>query len=447
MRETASCAGRVYCPNHPSSQEFLQQPNVHDSRRSFDDYRCGRNARCAGRNALILRSFDGVGNVSAVTMNFEQTRRQLDERHPGTAAANDLARPHGPLADQGVSAPDVQSLRQPLLSALLDPALDPLFTRPTLVGVPSGWWSHVPFAYWIVQATAPRVLVELGTYTGVSYAGFCQAVLEAGLPTRCHAVDHWRGDHHAGEYGEEVYEAFRDFHDARYERFSTLLRCTFDAALAWFSDSSIDLLHIDGLHSYDAVRHDFENWLPKLSQRGIVLLHDTNVRRDDFGVWRLWEELQCQYPSFQFLHGYGLGVLAVGNNVPAAVQALCRLTNPQAIAALRNRFAVAGERCSEAEQLDDLLQHTAQQASESEQLRAEIARLEAFAAEQAAMAQAAQEAASRTAETLDQARAEVAALSTRLDRLRESSTPLRYSVRLFWPLARRSGGGQGGADG
>ena len=81
--------------------------------------------------------------------------------------------------------------------------------------MPSAWWQHVPFAHWVVCATAPRVLVELGTYTGVSYAAFCQAVAREGLATRCHAVDTWRGDPHAGAYGDEVLDELRSFHDER----------------------------------------------------------------------------------------------------------------------------------------------------------------------------------------------------------------------------------------
>jgi hypothetical protein len=242
-----------------------------------------------------------------------------------------------------VNAPGDQFTPGPAVRTLLDPSLAPLFWRAERVGASSAWWSHVPFAHWLVVATAPRVLVELGTHTGVSYAAFCEAVRLGGLATQCHAVDTWRGDLHTGEYGDEVFEGFRGFHDARYGRFSTLLRCSFDQALDKFADRSIDLLHIDGFHTYDAVRHDFESWLPKLSDKAVVLLHDTNERRDDFGVWRLWGELCCQYPSFEFLHGHGLGVLAVGNRPSAAIVDLCSVVDTTEAAMVRARFAALGE--------------------------------------------------------------------------------------------------------
>ncbi len=228
------------------------------------------------------------------------------------------------------------------LVLLRDPALDPVFLRPALVGVASTWYGHIPFAHWVVAACRPSVIVELGTHNGVSYAAFCEAVAQYGIDARCYAVDTWQGDEHAGHYGDAVFEALRRFHDARYAGFSELLRCTFQEALPHFADGSIDLLHIDGFHTYDAVRGDFESWRPKLSPRAVVLFHDTNERRGDFGVWRLWRELQAAHPGFEFLHSHGLGVLAVGPHAPEDVLALCRLGD--AASAVRERFALLGER-------------------------------------------------------------------------------------------------------
>lgn len=225
----------------------------------------------------------------------------------------------------------------PILS---DAEAAPLFWRPSRLS-PSAWFGHIPFAFWLVTQIRPAVLVELGTLWGTSYAAFCDAVLRGELPSRCFAVDTWVGDQHTGYYGEEVFADFRRFHDQQYQPFSTLLRMTFDAARDQFPDGAVDLLHIDGDHTYDAVRHDFEAWRPKLSERAVVLFHDTNVRERDFGVWRLWQELRQQHPGFEFFHSSGLGVLATGAAVPASLSALFEADDVVA-AAIRNRLAVLG---------------------------------------------------------------------------------------------------------
>ena len=239
---------------------------------------------------------------------------------------------------------DIATFARDLPDVFGDPATDPVFWRPTRLDVPSAWHAHVPFAFWLVSQTAPRLLVELGTHHGVSYAAFCEAVRRGGLPTRCFAVDTWEGDKHAGFYDESVFAGFRSFHDPLYRDFSTLLRLDFSAAADRFADGSIDLLHIDGAHDYDSVRRDFTTWLPKLSARAVVLFHDTNVRAEDFGVWRLFAELRERYPAFEFLHASGLGVLAVGTEVPEPVAALCRLQDPASLRRVRERFAAVGER-------------------------------------------------------------------------------------------------------
>jgi hypothetical protein len=180
-------------------------------------------------------------------------------------------------------------------------------------GRDAGTWSgHLPFAHDLIAATRPALFVELGTHRGESYFGFCQSVEENGVPCRCYAVDTWRGDEHAGWYDDTVFAEVNDYNEQHYRDFSHLLRSTFDDALGQFSEGSIGILHIDGLHTYAQVKHDYETWLPKMRPGGIILFHDTAARHGDFGVWRLWEELQRQYPSFEFTHSWGLGIIQIG---------------------------------------------------------------------------------------------------------------------------------------
>ncbi len=165
-----------------------------------------------------------------------------------------------------------------------------------------------------------------------------QAVQALGLPTACYAVDTWQGDPQAGHYDEDVFLDWSRYHDQQYGGFSRLIRSTFDEAAEGFSDGSIDLLHLDGYHTQDAVLHDFTLWRPKMSERGIMLLHDVNVREGDFGAWRVWEQLKGQYRSFEFLHGHGLGVLAIGRDFPPRLEWLLSQSDRRKETAQIRRF-------------------------------------------------------------------------------------------------------------
>lgn len=191
-----------------------------------------------------------------------------------------------------------------------------MFLEPLRIVEPISWIKHIPFAFFIIELLKPKIVVELGVHTGNSFSAFCQAVKNLNIKASCYGVDTFKGDPHAGVYDESVYVDINNHITENYGDFAQLMRMTFDEALEYFSDGSIDLLHIDGYHTYEAVKHDFESWLPKMSDRGVILLHDTQVRRDEFGAWKLWEEISRLYPSYEFKFGYGLGVLAVGKNVP-----------------------------------------------------------------------------------------------------------------------------------
>lgn len=190
-----------------------------------------------------------------------------------------------------------------------------VFLKPRL-SYPYAWVGHVPFAYLLIDLLRPRQLVELGTDSGNSYLAFCQAVQTLGTDTRCTAIDSWEGDPHARRYGEGVYETLKRYHDPRYASFSRMHRSYFIDALSEFADGSIDLLHIDGLHTYEAVSEDFNTWLPKLSDRAVVIFHDSQVRDRGFGVARFLDELRARYRIAEFEHSNGLGIALVGQSVP-----------------------------------------------------------------------------------------------------------------------------------
>lgn len=230
-----------------------------------------------------------------------------------------------------------------------------MFLRPRVMPL-SAWTGHIPFGAWLIHAIRPKVLVELGTHRGTSFLSFCQAVEEAKLDTRCYAVDTWLGDEHAGEYGDSVYDELDQYNQRHYAGFSQLLRMTFDEALGYFADGAIDFLHIDGLHTYEAVRHDFESWLPRLSDRAVVLFHDSNVKERDFGVWKYWKEIGGQYPSYEFGHSHGLGVLAVGRQSRAVLQDLLVPAGSDEAEAINRLFEFLGARLKSDFQAQDLLQ-------------------------------------------------------------------------------------------
>ena len=219
-----------------------------------------------------------------------------------------------------------------------------LLSQPDRLTEVRSWHGHIPFAFWIIEAVAPRTVVELGTHKGDSFASLCQRVKEVGLDATCYAVDTWVGDEHSGLYGEEVFNEVSDYFGHHFHGIAKLMRMYFADALEFFEDGSVDLLHIDGFHTYEAVSEDFEEWLPKISSEGIVMLHDIAVRERGFGVWRFWEELTRRYPSISFSHSRGLGVVAVGEKVPEAFGALVRAFSAEPVLAA-GVFEAAGRFC------------------------------------------------------------------------------------------------------
>lgn len=195
---------------------------------------------------------------------------------------------------------------------------------------------HLPFIKLLVHLMRPKVFVELGVHKGDSYLAICEAINALGIKISCYGVGTWNG-------AETALSTLRQQHDPVFGHFSNLIEGTVDTAAAHFSEGSIELLHIDGQHVYEAVCHDWETFRPKMSRNGVVLFHFTNRREGNYGVWKLWEQLRATYRHFEFLHGNGLGVLVLSPGISEALNAFLTMAekNP---ALIRSYFFALGNR-------------------------------------------------------------------------------------------------------
>ncbi|QKK06799.1 MAG: hypothetical protein HND58_00560 [Planctomycetota bacterium] len=172
------------------------------------------------------------------------------------------------------------------------------------------WGGHRRFAYDLVRWMRPGRIAELGVHWGTSFFTFAQAMKDGRMKdTELIGVDTFEGEEHAGKYGSEVLDTVRRIVKASFPKQSiTLHQMFFADALPLVADESVDLIHIDGLHTFEAVKEDFETWLPKLAPDGVMLFHDV-APDTGYGSTDYWNQLSTQHPSFAFDHSWGLGVL------------------------------------------------------------------------------------------------------------------------------------------
>jgi cephalosporin hydroxylase len=78
---------------------------------------------------------------------------------------------------------------------------------------------------------------------------------------------------------------------------------------------AVDFLFIDGDHTYEGVKADFENYFPFLRKGGMVAFHDIAANESGGGVHRFWNEIKGGFQYREILHSethnYGIGVLYV----------------------------------------------------------------------------------------------------------------------------------------
>jgi Methyltransferase domain len=185
----------------------------------------------------------------------------------------------------------------------------------------------------------PATFVELGVHTGASLIAAASAAAAWRVPTQLVGIDTFLGDEHAGQYdGDGLYNDLLAYLSHNFPAVR-LERSYFADALPLFPRASIDILHIDGLHSYEAVRNDFETWFDRVSPTGVILMHDIEVRERGFGVHLLWEDLRARLPTLEFSHSHGLGVVMLAPDDERLRPLAALMRDEQAMRAYRGLVA------------------------------------------------------------------------------------------------------------
>ena len=171
--------------------------------------------------------------------------------------------------------------------------------------IPTAWTDHINFAQWIVNRVDSKVVVDLGV--DYAYSTFCFSLPQKG---HIYGIDSFGGDEHTGI--RNTYEYIIEKKNILKADNITFIKGYFDdIAKTW--NKEIDILHIDGFHTYEAVKNDYENWSKFVKDDGVILFHDTLVEDRDFGIKKFFEEIDL--PKVNFTCSHGLGVVSKNINL------------------------------------------------------------------------------------------------------------------------------------
>lgn len=171
----------------------------------------------------------------------------------------------------------------------------------------------------LVREKKPRTVVEIGTANGGSLFLFCQVVADN---AQIVSIDLPNGIHGGGYpyWRTGVYKRFaRSNQKLNFMRADSHAPETLRELNTIIGNELIDFLFIDGDHTYEGVKKDFELYSPRVRPGGIIAFHDIAKHFEHFNchVDEFWNEVKQRYEHREFIHdrkqGFcGIGVLFVG---------------------------------------------------------------------------------------------------------------------------------------
>jgi predicted O-methyltransferase YrrM len=151
------------------------------------------------------------------------------------------------------------------------------------------------------HAAGKKVAVEIGVWHGVTTCRIAQALDPRGT---LHAVDNFP----VGRFGVSFQERVARRETRKWAGNITFQRGDSTAIAKRLKNASIqqvEFIFIDGDHSFDGLKSDWEAWTPLLAPGGVVALHDSRpsdtMKIEDAGSVRFTREVILRHPDFQLL--------------------------------------------------------------------------------------------------------------------------------------------------
>jgi cephalosporin hydroxylase len=164
----------------------------------------------------------------------------------------------------------------------------------------------------IVRELKPKKILEIGSMYGDTlfwWLIFSEKVMNIDLPLPPHDPRYSRQQEAYSKWGKwstllnkELMTIKDNSHEYK----------TFTYAKGFLGE--VDFLFIDGDHSYEGVKKDFELYSPLVRKGGVIAFHDIipNPNYGDIQVPQFWNEIKTKYPSREIIKNkdqFGIGVI------------------------------------------------------------------------------------------------------------------------------------------
>lgn len=159
----------------------------------------------------------------------------------------------------------------------------------------------------------PSTIVEIGTANGGTLFMASRVAADDALLV---SIDLPEGPY-GGGYPESKIPVYKSF--ARAGQRIELIRDdshdprTYEQLISLLGTRRIDYLFIDGDHTYEGAKQDFENYSKLVAPGGLIVFHDIVVHPDlSTNVNKLWMELKEKYTHREFVRDWGQRRFGIG---------------------------------------------------------------------------------------------------------------------------------------